>query len=447
MTSGKNYSLEELELENVRRDSYATMLYLTGNKYEPMHDEWHRNWKNNRLSATEAAVGHLKTTNVVYDIVHTIGYEYFNKFLTLKIFTSSLKNSMDRVKMAREIINTPEYKYLFPHVKPDPKSFGSQQLNFIRPFTIQQNAVLEGLGFEGKWTGIRGTKMYCDDITDFEIAISIAESDKQIKKFETDLFNRLMSESRLIMIYTPQTEWDLSQHIKNKKLMPIFSYNYMNFDNDRKSLLPSIWTPEALEKKKNEMPEAWKVGNLLIPIHSEAMRIFFREDFYLIDPPNFNAKRPDLSLDFATGSGLDNQSYAIIFNLGDLKYFHDIQTFDVKMDLFFNIIDDLDKQYNFGKIYFESNATQKSFGDLFPKSFKYKTKGNPTTKSKKEDLQLGLRAMAGQMRNRKIAFNKHIKEHIIKEFISYPFQTKDDAVMSAWMGWYAECQKIERVVL
>jgi len=441
-------SQEEIILAAIRNDSYATMKYLGGFDHVPMHRDWHTIWNHDRRSAIEAPVGHSKSYNFVYHVAWKIGFYYFRPYLWIKYFTNSFTNSKFRVNMIADIINTYEYNTLFPWVKPDKKSYNKEYLDFIRPYRAIE-PVLRAVGFEAKITGTRTTDLYCDDVVDFENAISVPISEYQIQKFNTDFLNRLMPEAWLGCIYTTFTNWDLNADIERNNRLPVHKWNYRNYEKDGKLLMPKFWTKEAIERKRIEEPEAWKQGFLLMPLSSDMVQIFFREDFHFVENYNISSCIPDIALDIATGTtGRDDLSYAISYNFGDLKYFHDIQIMNVKIDVFLECIEKLDTQFNFGIIWYESNAVQKIIGDILPRNIKFKGQPTFTSLSKKMDVNTGMKAMAAAIRNRKIIFNKTISDEIIKQFVVYGLGSgKDDAVMSSWMVWENQCNKKEYFVI
>jgi len=431
-------SREDYILEAIRRDSYATMRYLGDFPFVPLHKEWHDLLNTIPRFALKAPTGHAKTTNFIYYIAWLIGKQYHDPNLFIVLFCCNFREAKFRVQAVGEIINSEKYKKLFDWVKPDKNNFNKEYLKFHTNYARKDPQLL-GLGYDSSWTGIRMSRGFMDDVVDFKTAFQYDTQQKYIRTFKTDLKNRMIPGAGLCYVYTPITKTDLSAEIEEEKLLPVHSYDYRNYENDGKLLWEDYWTREAIEKKRDEEPLAWSQGNLLIPLTSDERLIFSDGDFHFMANMKIDDKRPQFALDLATGSGLDDSCISIGYDFTEFKYFHDIILVDLKIKDLVNLLINLDLKYNPSKIYFESNAFQKVFGDLLPRNLMYKSEGSHTSKTKKEDVHTGLGAFAAQIANRKVIFNESISEVVIKQFISYPFVGKDDAVMSAWILWENIC--------
>ncbi len=437
-------SPEEAALEYIRRDSYRSMRYLGGFDYVQMHQEWHNLLNTVPEFALKASTGHAKTTNFLYHCAWNIGVNYDDPDLMIAFFANKFTEAKFRVETIAKIVTSEKYKKLFPWVKPDKNSFNKEYLRFHTKHA-SKDPQLHGMSFDSEWTGVRVKWAYMDDVVGYKAAREREKQKMYINKFETDLQERLLPDPHLPYIYTPWTKTDLSAHIEKEKLLPVYMYSYRNYEKDGKLLWPSYWTKEAIEKKKNEKPLAWKHGNLLIPLTSEEQEIFDIDSFVFVSNIMLSDfLRPTLGVDLATGryeeSGgkLDRSALTMGFDFRDFKYIHLIKLVDEKVGQLVKIIDDYDQKYNFAEIVFESNAFQYVFGDLLPPHLKRKCKASPTT-SNKYDINTGLEAFAEQIKNQKVKFNSDISQEVRDEFELYPFGHHDDAVMSAWIWWSNMC--------
>ena len=452
---------EEALFELIRRDSYASMKFLGGFDHVPLHQEWHWLLLNIPEFMLLAPRGHAKTENQIYFIAWLIGRTRGN--VSIKLFCCNGRESAKRMLAIGQIMKTAKYRMLFPWIKPDNNNWNKTSLRVISD-DVTKDPQLEGLGFESSWTGSRAEWVFCDDVVDFESSLSMDTQDDYEAKYDSDLDNIRVPNSHLCYIATPWTITDLTIRLKDptvgnnigRKPLPVYQWDYMNYEQDGKLLWDTYWTKEAIEKKR-ENPHAWKQGFKLIPLTSDLKRIFFREYFEFIEPLKLDGKRPSFAIDLATGTDKNkirksknkkcNSSIAIGYDLKDYKYFHEIIIMDLRIKDLLEKVEILDNRFNPHKIYFESNAFQDVFGDLLPDKLRFKSEGSPTTQSRKESVETGLEAFSGQIENRKVKFNKYISEDVIKEFIQYPFGKNDDSVMSSWMLWENMCNFIERVCL
>lgn len=435
---------EDYYLEYIRRDSYRTMRYLGEFDYVQLHQEWHDLLNTIPQFALKAPTGHAKTTNFIFHCSWYIGVNYNDPNLMIGFFANKFNEAKFRIETISKIIMSDRYKKLFPWVKPDRNSFNKEYLRFFTK-NISKDPQLHGMSFDSEWTGVRIKKAYMDDVVGYKTARQQETQRMYKSKYDTDLQNRLLPDASLNYIYTPWTKNDLSAHIEKNKLLPVYMYSYRNYEKDGKLLWASYWTKEAIEKKKNEKPLAWKQGNLLIPITSEEQEIFDLETFIFISNILISEnKRPTCALDLATGryeeSGgkLDRSCLTIGYDFKEFKYIHVIKLIDEKVGELVKMLDAYDKRFNFAEIVFESNAFQWVFGDLLPEHLKRKCKASPTT-SNKYDINTGLEAFAEQIKNGKIKFNSKISQEIRDEFDLYPYGDHDDSVMSSWIWWANMC--------
>ena len=173
------------------------------------HIEWC--FKNNKKAGILAPWGHGKSSQIIGRILWHIG---LNPSVRIKVVCNVDNLATGRVSTAKSYIeNSPEYRMVFPDIKPDYNEWASQKFS-VKRAVASPDSTLEAYGILGTGVGGRADMLIVDDPVDHKNAI--LEPKKQIQVIESFYnvwLSRLEPEGKLIYIATRWTTTDLTAEL------------------------------------------------------------------------------------------------------------------------------------------------------------------------------------------------------------------------------------------
>jgi len=206
---------------------------------------------------------HGKTTQLIARMAWNIG-NYPNR--RFKIVSSSDDLATGKGKAVKEIIETPIYKFCFPHIRPG-REWNESQFSVVRE-AIYPDATLECYGVISKATGGRTDELILDDPDDADVVTSPIKREANWRRVSEVWLNTLTPNSKAFIICTPWHEDDLAHKLKANG-WPVLSIPIVNGRS-----IWERWSAEALLAKRKEIGSmAFVRGCELKPMSSEASLI------------------------------------------------------------------------------------------------------------------------------------------------------------------------------
>lgn len=272
-----------------------------------IHEEMHDFIFTNDRGVIEFPREHGKTTQMIALIAFLIG---LNPNERHKIISSSDTEAVKRGKAIRELLESPDYQAVFPHIQRG-REWKDGRFSVKRE-VITPESTVECYGLHSKALGGRADWEWFDDPDDEEVVTSETVRTKNVNRVNNVHLNLLAPNARAYILCTPWHELDIA-HDRKKSGWPVLRFPI----EEMKPVWPGRWTRKLLKKKKQEIGSlAFARGYELVPISTENAPIkgtYFR---YWEDPPKLNvlciACDPAASLE-------EGKSYTAIGVLGGEK--------------------------------------------------------------------------------------------------------------------------------
>lgn len=185
-------------------------------RLEPMHLYWHRHvawcWKRDRFAGIMSHWGAGKSAGLVVPLpAWLIGKD---PNLRIKVICSSTELARERVEAIKNLVTSPTYRAVFPHVRQGGAWTASQ-------FTVERtgqmaDVTLQAKGVFGKGVGKRADVLIFDDVVD---QLNSAEPGQRRKVFEflhSTWLSRLVPGGKVMMIGTPWHVDDATVNMRDK---------------------------------------------------------------------------------------------------------------------------------------------------------------------------------------------------------------------------------------
>jgi len=185
-------------------------------KLETLHTYWHKHvawcWKNDLHAGIMAHWGSGKSAGLVVPLpAWLLG---MNPNLRIKVVCSSTELARERVEAVKNLITSPMYQQVFPHIKPGP-SWKASEFTVYRAGQMTDQS-LQAKGVFGKGVGKRADILIFDDVVDQLNAI-VPEQRKKVREFVSNTWlSRLTAGGKVLWISTPWNTDDATYHIMRR---------------------------------------------------------------------------------------------------------------------------------------------------------------------------------------------------------------------------------------
>jgi hypothetical protein len=223
-----------------------------GLRLAAIHESIHTFVEENQFGIIEVPREHGKTTTMLELITHEIGQD---PELRHKIVGNAEGEALKRSKASKEIVETPLYQSIFPHITRGREWTDSK-------FTVKREGItpestVESYGVLSKATGGRCDRLWLDDVDDEEVIVSEAKRKRIQDRVINVWINLLPPQGKAFLLHTPWHEADTGGKLKE------LGWPVLRF--------PGV--KELLARKKTIGSLAFARGYELIPLSSEAAPI------------------------------------------------------------------------------------------------------------------------------------------------------------------------------
>ena len=222
--------------------------------YNHHHESWQDGLQKNRYYCVKASRDHGKS---VFFMSYALWIAAFNPGTHVMIFSHSLEQTLEHMRMIRNIIeNTESLHFLKPEGRPWAKSYFD--------FTNGSRMMAKSVG--GATRGFHPDVVVCDDIL---WGTTGSELQKAADWFYAVLLPVLHHTARLMMVGTPFSYNDLYAELEQKDMYTVETYPAIN--KEGVPLWPERWDLEALDQRRMSMPALQFTREYLCePIHDVA---------------------------------------------------------------------------------------------------------------------------------------------------------------------------------
>lgn len=201
-------------VEHIGRDESGNRIKLSA-IHIAMHAHAEYCRRNGLYALTLMPWGHAKTTNAVLRRCRIIGE---NQNVRSKIISAIEEDAEKRLAAVQTVLLSPEYRAIYPDVKPDPKKKWSGGSIYIERSAVAMiEPTLEARSILGESTGVRSDDTLFDDVVTMKNAIfEPSLRSKIIQTFEEVHMRRLDPQKGFAeYIATPWSDQDLTAHLLN----------------------------------------------------------------------------------------------------------------------------------------------------------------------------------------------------------------------------------------
>ena len=210
---------------------------------------------------------HGKTTQMEGRIAYIIANDPNSRH---KIVCSSETLAIERCKVVRSIIESEEFRRLYPHIKPKRGEWGEKRFSVERS-GFSPEPTCRGFGVHSKDTGGRADYLWLDDVDDAEVISSEAIRRRNYERVVNVWINLLTPSGRAYLFCTPWHRDDTSQRLSKVWAKLEFKIR------DMKPIWKERWSKEALQKRKQDIGSLAFARGFELKLIDEETRIF-RED-------------------------------------------------------------------------------------------------------------------------------------------------------------------------
>jgi predicted phage terminase large subunit-like protein len=250
-----------------------------------------------------------KTTQMSYRLAWEIGN---NPNVRIKYVQQTDEEAVKTTKLIKEIIESDEYRKVFPHIKPNKSRWGSEQFQVERDLK-GRDATVEAKGVFGR-AGGRADILVADDICDLRNAVQQSALREQVKEAWANNWRPMLTRDAKPREWKVGTCYHVSditadwreRHEKDSSLLRMPVVNYV-------SPWDTAFTTDVLRAEREAMgPIAFARAFELVPVSSE--QIIFDSSwldsaFYTeLAPDTLNTGTRIATVDFAFTEKASNKS-------------------------------------------------------------------------------------------------------------------------------------------
>ena len=199
-------------VEFVGRDDHGNPLRL-----EPLHVQWFRHvdycWKRRLRCMILAHYGSGKTSSLVVPLItHLVGN---NPNIRIKVVTNDDAGAAKRANAAKRIIESPEYRHVFPGVMRGDR--WTDHEIFVRRRGMSPEPTIHARGVFTTGIGGRADAMFLDDVVDQKNSTDPAQRKRVLDLAEQTWFSRLEPDGNILWIATSWHQNDASHVLMQRK--------------------------------------------------------------------------------------------------------------------------------------------------------------------------------------------------------------------------------------
>jgi len=358
--------------------------------------------------------------------------------MTIVSKTATLaENSLGEV-IAR-IERDSKYYEVFGNIKPKkPQKWSATQI-YVKRKVISKFPTIHATGLYGPLTGGGNDLIIADDIIDEENVGTRKQIEKASLWFHKVLLTTLFPWGAVLVIGTRWHYADLYKELletwPHEVQKAILNEEEILEGKPPKVLWPKVWSYENLMKKKKD------IGTIFFNCQYQNDPTGMEGDVLKKDWLHSWSKPPDMKLLLfyaAVDPSLGEHDLSAIAILGYNPETRQLYLFDVWAERvgppgFFKKLHKLHIEYNFAKIYVESNAFQKVL--TYIPEF---TQGLPISPTRTDtNKQRRIIAMSSHFESKRVLVNptiNNIKHEFVTEWIQFPRGEYDDALDCAEIG-------------
>ena len=427
--------MQENTLKAHIRENLLLFTEWMGYKNAPFHETWY-NFLQNKFSCLKKDIntpnkihkflqlwprGHGKTTSIINFLLWLIG-NYPDIHIQIVSKTASQAES---ICMALMTIIEQDNKFieLFGELKPQNSSKWTSQQFIVDRKEISKNPTVKATGLMGPITGGRNDLIIPDDIIDEENVRTRLQLEKVNTWFNKVLYPTLYPWGGIGVIGTRWSYADLYS-----ELMENWEHTVLKaIQDDNTVLWPDYWPLDKLLERRKE------IGSIIFDCQYQndptGMEGSLLKSEWLTswEQPPLHNDTHYAGIDPALGEG-DKQGIAIIGVNGarNIPYLKDVWADTIPFPQFLKRIEELHKQYNFAKIYVESNAFQKVL------LYVPELQGLPTVPTTTvHDKEQRFISMSSHFEAKRILINPLLnstKSEFWNEWVQFPRGQYDDAL-------------------
>lgn len=422
--------LQEYWIERAK-ENLTTFTEYMGYDNAPFHERWYKFLQEefSPIKGTGNLLkkflqlwprGHGKTTAIILYILWLIG-NYPNIHIQIVSKTASQAEAICTAAM-NHIEFDKKYRTLFPNIKPSNIKWTSQQFTIQRT-EISKNPTVKSSGLMGPITGGRNDLVICDDIIDEENIRTHLQLEKVSIWFNKILYPTLYPWGGIIVIGTRWSYADLYSELLNKWPHSILK----SIQPDNTVLWPQYWPLSKLEERRNEIGSV--VFNCQYQNDPTGMEGSLLKASFLIawnkpPPPQCEYYAGlDPSLGENDYFGIATFAYDRKHNQG---YLEDVWAEHLPFpDILKEKIPQLCRQYNYRKMYMETNFWQKLLLNM------PELKGLPIVPVKTiRDKTSRFISLSSHFESGRVLVNPLLlnRSEFWQEWVQYPRGQHDDAI-------------------
>lgn len=199
-------------IERVVKDDHGHALKLA-----PIHMQWVHHlkysWARGLKPMILAPFGHGKSSSLAVPLIAwSLGKD---PNLRIKIVTNDDDSAVNRVERAKDIIESPEFRLIFPHAKRG-KRWAGHKADMLRTGSSIDPS-LHARGVETRGIGGRADLMVFDDVVDQKSSLDPGQRLKILNYIEQTWLSRLEPDGRVLYIGTPWHLDDATHHLMQRQ--------------------------------------------------------------------------------------------------------------------------------------------------------------------------------------------------------------------------------------
>jgi len=259
---------------------------------------------------------HGKTTILIGLILWLIGN---NPNIRVKLVCNSDDNAKKRLgKIVTYMMHDPDFKKVFPDIKPDPRASWTKTAITVKRDTIAVDPTIEACAVLSTATGGRADVLLVDDPVDARNTIQNPALQKTVKSvFKSVWMNILVPNGKIWYIATLWSKADLTHELmKNKR----FKTLKIEVGPDYQTIWEDRWPRERLVEKRESIGSVEYDRNFRHLVVSDEDRIF--SDYVLSRLPNDRLGIEDIPDSWSKFGGIDlaiskrlDSAYTVMFTI------------------------------------------------------------------------------------------------------------------------------------
>jgi len=175
-----------------------------------------------------------------------------NRNIRIGLFSESTPLVVTRIKTVANLIKSPEYQELFPHITPSKDNWGSLSFTVERDWGITEPTMM-GFGIKSAITGFHFDLIILDDVCGEACQTSGALRELVKLKYASTIINLMEPHSRLIIIGTFWHLHDLTKYLYDNAELKGLDVLCKGINDKLEPIWAEKWSHEKLVERRNEI--------------------------------------------------------------------------------------------------------------------------------------------------------------------------------------------------